>query len=158
MMSVKMRRMVMVVAFGVCAASAAHANGRDSAMAAYSAAQHGTPAAAIGLFQKAINSGEFSGAQLAELYYDQANAYRDVGQPGPAITAYSIAIRLRPNFPLAYNNRGVTLMHQGLTARAIADFKAAIRLKPDYAKAIDNLGVAYEQLERSHSKEAAEVR
>lgn len=157
-MSVKMRRVALVAAFSLCAASAAHADGQASARAAYMAAQHGTPAAAIGLFQKAINSGEFSGPELAELYYDQGNAYRDVGQPGPAITAYSIAIRLRPNFPLAYNNRGVALMHQGLTARAIADFKTAIRLKPDYSKAIDNLGVAYEHLERSHSKEAQDAR
>lgn len=156
-MSIKLSLLAVALMLGVSVPRAAHADGREFARAAFAAAQRGALTTAIGLFQKAINSGEFSGSRLAELYYDQGNAYRHSGQIASAITAYSIAIRLRPDFPLAYNNRGVARMKQGETAGAISDFKAAIRLKPDYSKAINNLGMAYSHLEHEHVKRVEET-
>ena len=56
-----------------------------------------------------------------------------------AITNYSEAIRLRPDFAEAFNNRGYAYYHKGDWDKAIIDYNEAIRLKPDYAKAYNNL-------------------
>ena len=59
-----------------------------------------------------------------------------------AINAYDAALRLKPDFAEAYNNRGVARDILGQHAAAIADYDAALRLKPDYADTYNNRGVA----------------
>ena len=58
-----------------------------------------------------------------------------------AITHFNEAIRLDPDFPEAYNNRGIA--HRDQDDKAIADFTEAIRLRPDYANAYSNRSRAY---------------
>lgn len=56
-----------------------------------------------------------------------------------AITDFTRAIALRPNYPNAFNNRGAAYMASGGDRnRAIADFDQAIRLKPDFRNAYVN--------------------
>jgi tetratricopeptide (TPR) repeat protein len=46
---------------------------------------------------------------------------------------YSQAIRLDPNYALAYFNRGYTYYYKGDYDRAIADYNQVIRLDPNLA-------------------------
>ena len=56
-----------------------------------------------------------------------------------AIADFTRAIELRPNYPKAYNSRGVVFMSNGYeSSRAIADFDRAIALKPDFRYAYIN--------------------
>lgn len=58
------------------------------------------------------------------------------------ITAYDHAIRLKSNYPEAYNNRGNAKYYVNQFNTAITDYDEAIRLKPDYPEAYFNRGNA----------------
>ena len=60
-----------------------------------------------------------------------------------AIEHYTKAIELRPDFPEAYNNRGIAYCATDDYERAIADYTQAIQIKPDYASAYHNRGITY---------------
>ena len=62
------------------------------------------------------------------------------------IDAYDEAIRLKPDYAEAYNNRGVAKNNLGHHEEAIADYDEAIRLKSDYAAAYNNRGIAKNDL------------
>jgi Flp pilus assembly protein TadD len=64
------------------------------------------------------------------------------GKPDEKIQCYSEAIRLKPDYASAYNNRGVARDDRGDLAGAIRDYSEAIRLKPNYADAYNNRGVS----------------
>ena len=59
-----------------------------------------------------------------------------------AIKDYDEAIRLRPEFPEAFNNRGTTKHALDDHAGAIGDYDAAIRLRPEFPQALINRGIA----------------
>src|SRR3984893_2762380 len=75
-------------------------------------------------------------------YNNRGNARRKKGDLDGAIKDYAEAIRLKPDFALAYNNRGVA-RRKGDLDGAIMDYAEAIRLKPDFALAYNNRGVAH---------------
>lgn len=54
----------------------------------------------------------------------------------------SQAIRLKPDFADAFNNRGLARQAKGDLEGALTDYDEAIRLKPDYALAFNNRGTA----------------
>jgi tetratricopeptide (TPR) repeat protein len=58
------------------------------------------------------------------------------------IAYYTEAIRLNPQYVVAYNNRGVARRAQGDQAGAIADYTEALRLDPQYVRAYNNRGKA----------------
>jgi tetratricopeptide (TPR) repeat protein len=61
-----------------------------------------------------------------------------------AIAEYNIAIRLRPDYAEAYNDRGHSYHWKGGDGdRALADFTRAIELRPNYPTAYNNRGVVY---------------
>ena len=68
------------------------------------------------------------------------------------VLANDEAIRLKPDFAEAYNNRGVAKAALGQRAEAITDFDEAIRLKPDFAEAYYNRGITKAEL--GHHKDA----
>ncbi len=63
-----------------------------------------------------------------------------------AIQHYDEAIRLKPDDPDAYNNRGNAKCSLGLHKEAIQDYDEAIRIKPDDATAYSNRGFAKYEL------------
>ncbi len=71
-----------------------------------------------------------------------------LGQYFAAIVDFDTAIRLKPDYAIAYNNRGAVKYHLGQHSAAIADYDTAIRLKPGYAIAYNNRGIAKVQLNR----------
>ena len=78
----------------------------------------------------------------AETYYTWGNTKFDLGDYKGAITDYTQAIRLNPDYAKAYFNRGLAKYKLDQHSAAIADYDSAIRLKPDYADAYNNRGVA----------------
>ena len=77
-----------------------------------------------------------------------ARAWLSVGylvrdeSPENSIAAYNEAIRLKPDYAQAYNNRGNAKGRLERHEEAIADYDEAIRLKPDHAQAYNNRGAA----------------
>ena len=62
-----------------------------------------------------------------------------------AINHYTKAIKLKPDFPEAYYNRGNVYAEKGDFDSAIKDFDTAIQLKPDHAAAYNNRGLTYKE-------------
>ncbi len=65
-----------------------------------------------------------------------------------AVNAYDKVIELKPDFALAYSNRGKAKSVLGRHEAALADYDEAIRLKPDYADAYYSRGNAKSALGR----------
>ena len=60
-----------------------------------------------------------------------------------AIEHYTNAIQFKPDFAVAYNNRGLAYAAKGDSDAAFADYNTAIALAPEDAKAYNNRGLAY---------------
>ena len=71
----------------------------------------------------------------AETYYYRGNTKHDLGFYQNAISDYSKAIRLKPDFVEAYNNRGRTKASLSRCVEAIADYDTAIQLNSGGAPA-----------------------
>ena len=82
----------------------------------------------------------------AQTYYTWGNTKYDLGDYKGAIADYDSAIRLKPDYAGAYNNRGIAKDNLGQHFAAIADYDSAIRLKPDSANAYYNRGIAKRKL------------
>jgi tetratricopeptide (TPR) repeat protein len=102
----------------------------------------------IGGCTAAIQSGQWTGADLAWAYGNRGNAYNDLGQYARAIKDYDQAIRLDPGDPRTYTYRGSAYDRLGQHARAIEDHDVAIRLDPGHAVAYNNRGIAYAALDQ----------
>ena len=72
-----------------------------------------------------------------------ANAYGNLGQYQHAIENYNEAVRLKPDFSIAYNGRGISYNNLGQYQHAIENYNEAVRLKPDYADAYNNRAIVY---------------
>ena len=76
------------------------------------------------------------------LKFDPLLLSPSLGEYKSAISDFTTAIKLDPDYPAAYNNRGVAYGNLGEHRSAISDYTTAIKLDPDYAKAYRNRGVA----------------
>jgi len=65
--------------------------------------------------------------------------------PDTKISYYTEAIRLKPDFATAYNNRGNVRRAKGDVDEALADFTEAIHLQPDYANSYNSRGFARQE-------------
>jgi tetratricopeptide (TPR) repeat protein len=76
----------------------------------------------------------------AQDYFEEGDFEFDRGNCDAAITAYSRAIELNPNFAEAYNNRAYTYMVKKDYADALTDLDKAIELRPNYVNALMSRG------------------
>ncbi len=58
-----------------------------------------------------------------------------------------MAIKIKPDFALAYNNLGTVLFNAKMTEEAIDYFKEAIRIRPGFAEAQKNLETVLRSME-----------
>jgi tetratricopeptide (TPR) repeat protein len=82
-------------------------------------------------------------AGYATLFYGRVAIYTSMGDFAHAITEFDQAIRLQPEFPEAFNNRGIAYFDNGQYGRAIEDYGQALHFRPDYPSALNNRGNAY---------------
>jgi tetratricopeptide (TPR) repeat protein len=82
----------------------------------------------------------------AEEWWGLGNKRYDSGDNQGAIADYDKAIKIKPNYANAYNNRGSAKYNLGDKKGAIADYNQAIKIKPDYAKAYHNRAIAKSDL------------
>ena len=85
----------------------------------------------------------------AETYWHRGNVKYELGQYEAAISDYTQAIHLKPDYADAYNNRGNAKYNLMQYEAAITDYDMAIRLKPDFALAYYNRGNAKALLDRT---------
>ncbi|MEB3831791.1 tetratricopeptide repeat protein, partial [Phormidium sp. CCY1219] len=78
----------------------------------------------------------------AEVWLERGFEQYKRGDFAGAIASYNEAIRLQPDYALAYYNRGVAQGNLGQYEEAIASFNEAIRLQPDFAVAYYSRGIA----------------
>ena len=81
----------------------------------------------------------------AEGGYDRGVLYCGEGEYERAVTDFTAAIELDPQYAQAYNRRGLAYRRQGDYDRAITDYIDAIRLNRQDAQAYYNRGVAYSE-------------
>jgi tetratricopeptide (TPR) repeat protein len=118
------------------AATAAAANDRDACMK-----ESGDEA--IAAFTRAINSGRYSGRQLAVLLINRCAEWPEKQENDKAIEDCSQAIQLDPTSAEAFGNRGHAYYSKGQYDRAIEDLIQAIQLNPNDADLFNNRGLAY---------------
>ena len=82
----------------------------------------------------------------AETYFYRGNEKYLMRSYEDAITAYSEAIRLQPDFANAYVNRGLAKEKLGQHEPAIMDYSSAIKIDPTLAGAYNNRGSAQRRL------------
>lgn len=72
----------------------------------------------------------------AKEHFNRASDSQSAGKDSQAVVEYDTAIKIDPNYTLAYFNRGTLLLSQGNKKDAIADFEKVIELSddPDLAK------------------------
>jgi tetratricopeptide (TPR) repeat protein len=127
----------------VCLTSLGWAGGLDDINAGFEAAVAGDYDKAIGLYTKAIESGELSQADLKRAYDHRAFAWEEKGDYAKAIADYTKVIEIDPKDVAAYNVRGFAWLERGDCDRAIADFTKAIEIDPQYSYAYNNRGIAW---------------
>lgn len=80
----------------------------------------------------------------AEAYLKRGEAFAGAKRYDLAIADYNMAIRLKPGYAEAYNDRGHAYHWKGGDGdRALADFTRAIELRHNYPTAYNNRGVVY---------------
>lgn len=78
--------------------------------------------------------------QTAVDYFTQGDYDYDIGNCQQAVSDYTKAITLNPNYAQAYNNRAYTNMRMRNYSAALPDLDKALELKPDYIQALMNRG------------------
>ena len=101
------------------------------------------PETVIAACTRLIESGQFTSRNLAIFHFDRGIAHKNKKDFERALSDYSEAIRLDPNYAHAYLNRGALLADKREIDRAIADFEAAIRLDPTEKLGYKNRAAAY---------------
>jgi tetratricopeptide (TPR) repeat protein len=86
--------------------------------------------------------------KIPRAYGIRGLTYRKLGQWDKAITDYSRAIEIDPNYTDAYNDRGLTYGNLGQWDKAITDYSRAIEIDPKYSLAYNNRGFDYANLNK----------
>ncbi|NEP55774.1 MAG: tetratricopeptide repeat protein [Symploca sp. SIO2G7] len=74
------------------------------------------------------------------LWFEQGNLLHAAQDYEGAIASYDQAVKIKPDYHEAWNNRGISLDELGRYEEAIASFDQAVKIKPDYHEAWNNRG------------------
>ena len=84
--------------------------------------------------------GCFSEENIAVEHFDKGVVHFKLGNLKDAVKNFSNAIRINPDYKMAYYNRGLMYFKLAEFQLAINDYSNAIRISPDYPKAHNDLG------------------
>jgi tetratricopeptide (TPR) repeat protein len=87
-------------------------------------------------------------ARTSELWFEKGFIHHANNQLEEAIASYDNALKFKPDYYSAWNNRGTALFNLGRNEEAIASYDNALKIKPDYHEAWNNRGVALGNLGR----------
>lgn len=87
-----------------------------------------------------IESGTYTGTNLAITYMNRGNAYDDKGDHDRALSDYNRSVELNPKNARTYFNRALAYANKKDYDHAIADYGQAITLDPKYAHAYAGRG------------------
>jgi tetratricopeptide (TPR) repeat protein len=93
----------------------------------------------------------------AKTYFDIETTFYDRKEYDKAISDFTEAIRLDPNYAAAYYNRGLAYYFNsswGTFDKAISDHSEAIRLDPNSCIPYSSRGIAYTEQGKSNKAEA----
>jgi tetratricopeptide (TPR) repeat protein len=88
--------------------------------------------AAIAACTQAIQSGRFSGTELASIYDNRAIELRQQGEFDRAIADYTAALRIDAELTGAYAGRGLAWEGKAEDEKAKADYRKALALEQKY--------------------------
>ena len=83
-----------------------------------------------------------------ELFFLIGTTYLQLKEYSEAISNYNISIKLNPNYPNSYNNKGIALAEKQDYSEAILNYDKAIKLKKDYFDAYLNKGISLHKLKK----------
>lgn len=89
-----------------------------------------------------------SARDVSAAFFYRGNARDQAGNREGALHDYNQAIRLYPDYPLAWNNRGIVKGSLQDFEGALSDFTRAIALNNDYADAFYNRGIVHLTLQK----------
>lgn len=95
---------------------------------------------------EAINSGQWSGADIAWAYYNRASARGRLGQVQQSVADFDEAISRNPGFGPAYLGRASAVYRLGGYQQALVDFSEAIERDPSLFAAYFGRGNTYYRL------------
>ena len=119
--------------------AASRAAGEDDAFAQCGSRD---PDVAIKACTVLIETGRVDGENLPRIIAQRANAHANKYDYDRAIKDYNHAIKLRPEFWIAFDGRGLAHANRLNFELAIKDYDQAIKLKPDAASAYYHRGLA----------------
>ena len=120
----------------LAAPMAARASGLDEAGAALIAAQHGDYDEALRRFAAAIAAGDLSPQNLVLAHHNRGNTFQDKGEYRQAIAEYDTALKLKPDYAVAYYARGRARFAMAQYPAAAVDFAKSVALDPKDAYAV----------------------
>ncbi|MBN3926366.1 tetratricopeptide repeat protein [Nostoc sp. NMS4] len=85
----------------------------------------------------------------ASLQRELGRLLRSANEFEAAITSYDQALKFKPDYHEAWNNRGIALYNLRRNEEAIASYDQALKFKPDYHEAWYNQGIALRHLGRN---------
>lgn len=93
-----------------------------------------------------VNTAIAEDSTIGKYYYLRSQLYFLAGKPDLAVDDATKTIRIFPDDPTAYTNRGRIRLLAGAPRNAIDDFTTALTLAPDNADALINRAMAYRAL------------
>jgi tetratricopeptide (TPR) repeat protein len=137
------RRRFLAALWPLLAVAALYAPGRASADDdALAQCESRDPDIAIKACSILIERGGVDIEVLPKVIAQRAGAYASKFDYDHAVKDYTHAIKLRPEFWIAYDGRGLAHANRLSFELAIKDYDQAIKLKPDAAKAYYHRGLA----------------
>jgi tetratricopeptide (TPR) repeat protein len=94
----------------------------------------------------------------ASAAFNRGNAAVGKGDNQEAITQYSEAIRLKPDYADAFNNRGNVYSDLKWYVKAIDDYSDYIRLRPNDPDGYNNRAACYEELGNTQASQRDRAR
>jgi lipoprotein NlpI len=114
--------------FSACLPSAAAADAVDDTRKALATLKADNAAGAISLFTRALQSNELSPRNQAVVLNLRGTAWHRSGSYEEAVTDYSHALALQPDYAVALNNRALAYHEMGRDEAALSDYDQALQL------------------------------